>query len=65
MELSQKQKLAWLRLIRSENVGPSTFRQLINREGSAEAALEALPQLARKLGKTGVDPVSPDSRRLG
>jgi DNA processing protein len=52
MELSQKQKLAWLRLIRSENVGPSTFRQLINREGSAEAALEALPQLARKLGKT-------------
>lgn len=52
MELTQKQKLAWLRLIRSDNVGPSTFRQLINREGSAEAAIEALPLLARKIGKT-------------
>lgn len=51
-ELSRKQKLAWLRLIRSENVGPSTFRQLINREGSAEAALDALPALARKIGKS-------------
>lgn len=51
MELSQRQKLAWLRLIRSENVGPSTFRQLINREGSAEAALEVLPKLSRKIGR--------------
>lgn len=50
IELTRPQKLAWLRLIRTENVGPQTFRQLINREGSAEAALAALPALSRRLG---------------
>jgi len=48
--LSPSQKLAWLRLIRTENVGPVTFRQLLNRTGSAEAAIAALPQLARRAG---------------
>lgn len=48
--LTPEQRLAWLRLIRTENVGPQTFRQLINREGSAEAAIEALPRLTNKLG---------------
>lgn len=48
--LSDRQRLAWLRLIRSDNVGPSTFRELINRYGSADAALEALPELARRGG---------------
>ncbi|MCX7900558.1 MAG: DNA-processing protein DprA, partial [Methylocystis sp.] len=38
----------WLRLIRSENIGPRTFRQLINRYGGASAALDALPGLAAK-----------------
>jgi len=46
--LSDRQRLAWLRLIRTDNVGPQTFRDLINRYGSAEAALEALPELARR-----------------
>ena len=41
--LSPSQKIAWLRLIRTPNVGPQTFRQLINRTGSAEAAIDALP----------------------
>jgi len=49
--LSDSQKLAWLRLIRSENVGPVTFRDLINHFGGAEAALEALPDLARRGGR--------------
>ena len=49
-ELSDRQRRAWLRLIRTENVGPATFRQLINRFGSAEAALSALPELARQGG---------------
>jgi hypothetical protein len=40
--LSDQQLLDWLRLIRSENVGPRTFRQTINRYGGAYAALEAL-----------------------
>jgi DNA processing protein len=50
VELSDRQRINWLRLIRSENVGPATFRQLINVYGSAEAALEALPELARRGG---------------
>jgi DNA processing protein len=50
VELSERQKMSWLRLIRSDNVGPATFRQLINVYGSAEAALEALPDLARRGG---------------
>ncbi len=48
--LSDRQRLAWLRLIRTDNVGPATFRDLINRFGSAEAALEALPELAKRGG---------------
>lgn len=37
-------------LIRSENVGPATFRDLINHFGSARAALDALPELAKRGG---------------
>ncbi|GGD88304.1 DNA processing protein DprA [Aureimonas endophytica] len=48
--LDDAQRLAWLRLIRSENVGPISFRALINRYGGAEAALEALPDLAARGG---------------
>ncbi|MBS7541429.1 DNA-processing protein DprA [Ancylobacter lacus] len=48
--LDDRQRRDWLRLIRSENVGPRTFRSLINRFGGAAAAIEALPQLARKGG---------------
>ncbi|KKB13670.1 DNA processing protein DprA [Devosia geojensis] len=49
--LSRPQRLAWLRLLRTENVGPVTFRQLLNRFGSAEAALDALPELVRNTGR--------------
>lgn len=52
MRLSDEQRLDWLRLIRSENVGPRTFRHLLNRYGGARAALEALPELARRGGAT-------------
>lgn len=48
--LSEAQRLAWLRLIRSDNVGPATFRDLLNHTGSAEAALERLPELSRRGG---------------
>lgn len=41
---------ARLQLIRSANVGPITYAQLIGRFGSAEAALEALPMLAARGG---------------
>ncbi len=48
--LSDRQRLAWLRLIRTPNVGPATFRDLINRFGSADAAIEHLPELMRNAG---------------
>jgi DNA processing protein len=44
-ELSDTQRFDWLRLIRSENIGPRSFHTLINRYGSARAALAALPSL--------------------
>jgi len=50
-ELSSSERLDWLRLIRSENVGPITFFQLLGRFGTATKALEALPELARKGGR--------------
>lgn len=58
--LSERQRLAWLRLIRSENVGPVTFRELINHTGSAEAALAALPELSRRGGKRAIRIASQD-----
>ena len=48
--LTDAQRLDWLRLIRSENIGPRTFRALINQFGGAGAALEALPDLIRRKG---------------
>jgi DNA processing protein len=50
-ELSDADRIAWLRLARSEGVGPATFRDLIERYGTATAALEALPELARRAGR--------------
>src|SRR5258707_4401679 len=48
--LTDEQRIDWLRLIRSDNVGPRTFRSLINHFGGARAALERLPDLARRGG---------------
>ncbi|MEE8393723.1 MAG: DNA-processing protein DprA, partial [Rhodospirillales bacterium] len=49
-QLSTTGKLEWLRLIRSENVGPITFRRLIERFGTAAEALAGLPDMARRGG---------------
>ena len=51
MSVSQAEQIARLRLIRSENVGPVTFRQLIARFENGRAALDALPDLARRGGR--------------
>jgi len=48
--LSDAQRREWLRLSRTQNVGAVTFAQLIGRFGAAEAALEALPGLAKRGG---------------
>jgi DNA processing protein len=44
-KLSDTQRFDWLRLWRSENIGPRTFWSLLHRYGSAGAALAALPRL--------------------
>jgi DNA processing protein len=48
--LTDEQRLDWLRLIRSDNVGPRTFQSLLKYNGSAAAALQALPDLAKRGG---------------
>ena len=48
--LSDAERLAWLRLARTKNVGPVTFAQLIARFGSARAAIVEVPRLARRGG---------------
>lgn len=50
IRLTEKQRLNWLRLIRSNNVGPATFRELITNCGSAERAIDMLPELSRRGG---------------
>jgi len=57
VRLTDEQRLDWLRLIRSPNVGPRTFRTLVNHFGGARAALEALPSLARRGGAGGATQV--------
>jgi len=47
-QLSFTERRNWLRLIRTQNVGPVSFRDLINRYGDAGTALDALPSLIRK-----------------
>ena len=53
-----------LRLIRSPNIGPVTYRQLIERFGTATAALEALPDLIMRGGGRGVILANPRSVEL-
>lgn len=43
-------RVARLRLIRTPTIGPVTYRQLLARFGSAEGAIEALPDLAARGG---------------
>jgi DNA processing protein len=50
IELTDAERIDRLRLIRSDNVGPRTFRSLLNHCGSAGMALERLPDLARRGG---------------
>ncbi len=56
IKLTDSQRISWLRLTRAEGVGPRSFRALIARFGTAEAALEALPAFGRRGGKSGYIP---------
>lgn len=48
--LSQEEAFARIRLLRSPNIGPVSYRQLLHRFGDARAALAALPDLATRGG---------------
>ncbi len=48
--LSQEEAFARIRLLRSPNIGPVSYRQLLRRFGTARAALDALPDLAGRGG---------------
>ena len=57
--LTRDEAFARIRLLRSSNVGPVSYAQLLRRFGSATAALEALPDLASR-GGAAYRPVSAD-----
>lgn len=44
------ERLDWLQLIRTPNIGPVTFHRLIGRYGAAAKAIDALPELSREVG---------------
>ena len=48
--MASEDQIARLRLIRSDNIGPVTYFQLLARFGSAQAAIDAIPDLAARGG---------------
>ncbi|RVQ69425.1 DNA-protecting protein DprA [Croceicoccus ponticola] len=54
MPITQEEAFARIRLLRTANVGPVSFRQLLTRFGTAMAALDALPDLAARGGRRQV-----------
>ncbi len=54
IRLTDAERFDWLRLIRSDNVGPRTFQSLIKSCGGAKGALRALPELARRGGARSI-----------
>lgn len=48
--LSEPERLDWLRLFRTENIGPITFYRLLHMCGTAHDALERAPAMAKRAG---------------
>ena len=59
-QLTQAEAFARIRLLRSPNIGPISYRQLIARFGTARAALDALPDLGKR-GRGVYHPASAQS----
>ncbi|WP_338032919.1 DNA-processing protein DprA [Celeribacter indicus] len=53
---TEEDRARWLRLLRSRRVGVTTFYRLMREHGSAEAALAALPEIARAAGVSDYQP---------
>lgn len=63
--MTHAERIARLRLIRTPNIGPVSWHQLMQRFGSGEAALEALPDLAvRGGGKLRLAPAEVAEREI-
>ena len=58
-QLSRTERLDWIQLIHTKNVGPVTFRQLLEQYGSAGKALAEFPQIARRGGLKKSPPLYP------
>ncbi|MFC0283549.1 DNA-processing protein DprA [Camelimonas abortus] len=70
--LDDRVRADWLRLLRTQGVGPRSFFRLLDRYGGAAQALEALPELAARAGRTvlipsrdAIDRELDAARRLG
>lgn len=51
MSLPLDRQLAYLRLARTEHIGPVTFQRLMGVYGDPEKALAALPELSQRGGR--------------
>ncbi len=60
-DLDETERLAAMRLFRTDNIGPITYYQLVERYGSASEALAQLPELAKRGGRK--KPLSPPSEK--
>ncbi|MGB0658634.1 MAG: DNA-processing protein DprA [Mangrovicoccus sp.] len=54
----EEDRLSWLRLFRSRRVGVATFYRLMDEYGSAQAALDSLPEIAASAGVKSYLPCS-------
>lgn len=61
--MTPDERLAWLRLARTERVGPVAFEQLVGQHGSAKAAMDALPDRLRSRGISAKIPTIADIER--
>lgn len=60
--LTDEERLDWLRLIRTDRIGPRTFQDIVGYFGSARAALSALPDMARRGGSAQAPRICPHER---
>ena len=52
---TEEDRFSWLRLLRSRRVGVATFHRLLAEHGTAQNALDALPEVAAQAGVTGYE----------
>lgn len=58
MSTPEKTKIEWLQLYRTPGIGVHTFNALMRRFGTAQKAIEALPEYSRNKGKKTITPFS-------